>query len=509
MRGERKRCRRAALASTLMMVAIGTAACGTTVSTSDIPPATQAGSSGLTVGASPGAVRGGPGITGAGTARVPGTTFDAGAPGAVSAVGSASSVGAAPANGHVGASGGSSGAGTALGPIKIGNLTVQGAAAAQRAAGFSHGASGDQIAMTQSIVDYINAHGGLGGRKIQVVSYDLNTAAVAADPNSALQAACAYFTQDHPVVAIASYVGLAPQSFYQCLAKAHVPIVTPDEGVSSDFMHRYANTVYMPAEPTYTRLLADSVDALWNAGWLTAKSTIGVVGYDTTDVHAIVDKGLVPALQRHGLKLTAELYTSSTDNQDASRYNGGVFSFRSKHVDRVFFAPGGQPVYFALAAEQEAYHPRYELGSLEYPNPLAQTVPADQLAGSMGLGWLPYFDLPSSKWPTVTPPGIAECRKALATSGQDLSSGNNLGEAAWFCDDWMLLRDAFNAGASPDEVGIRRAIESLGEAFTPASTFRTTLAVGRTHDGASGYRLIAFNDTCKCYLYNSPVRPLP
>jgi ABC-type branched-subunit amino acid transport system substrate-binding protein len=361
--------------------------------------------------------------------------------------------------------------------------------------------------MTHSVVNYINAHGGLGGRKIQLVTYDLSPNAVTDDASAAYQAACAYFTQDHKVTAITSYAALAPDSFYQCLANAHVPIITPDEGTSAEFFRRFPNTVYMPPTPNYSRLLADSVDALWNAGWLTAKSRVGIVGFDTPNVHDIVNKGLVPALARHGLKLAAGMYTGTT-TAAAGAYGGGVLSFKSKLVDRVFFAPGGQPIYFALAAQLQGYHPRYELGSLEYPTPLAANLPADQLAGSMGLDWLPYLDLPSNKWSTVKTPGIAQCRKAMASAHQDFSSGTTLGIAAWICDDWMFLKKVFDAGASPDEAGIRRAAETLGDSFKPASTFRTTFSPGRTHDGASGYRMIAFNTACKCYAYTTGVRPL-
>jgi hypothetical protein len=201
------------------------------------------------------------------------------------------------------------------------------------------------------------------------------------------------------------------------------------------------------------------------------------------------------------------MYTGTT-TAAASEYNGGVLSFESKGVDRVFFAPGGQPVYFALAAEQQAYHPYYELGSLEYPTVLAANLPADQLVGSMGVNWLPYLDLPSDKRSTVTTPGIVECRKAMAAAHQDYSGSTTLGAAAWICDDWMFLRDVFAAGATPDEVGIRRAAESLGQAFRPTSTFRTTLGPGHLHDGASAYRLIAFQKSCSCYAYTSPIRSL-
>lgn len=502
MRGRR-------FAPTVAMVALVAAACGTTVPSSQISQA-QSDTSGLSGGTAAGAPTGeGPAVgpqgntgTHAGLVTTTGGTSTGGGTGPAATTGARTGSSTPPAVTATSPSGS-----TGRGPIKIGALTATGAGKYQASLGFS-GATGDQTAMTQSVVNWINAHGGFGGRRVQLVTYDLDPAAASANMTAAMQAACTYFTQDNKVTAIASYVGLAPESFYQCLAKAHVPVVTPDEGVSRDFFQRYPNTLYMPSAPTYTRLLAHSVDALWNAGWLTSKSVVGVVGYDTNDVHAIVDKGLVPALKRHGLTVTRGLYTSTTTSA-ASEYNSGVLAFNTQHVDRVFFAPGGQPVYFALAAAQQGYHPRYELGSLEYPTVLAANLPADQLSGSMGLGWLPYLDLPSTAWASVSPPGMAECRKAMAAARQDFSSGTTLGIAAWICDDWMFLRDVFAAASTPDEAGIRRAAESLGERFQPAATFRSSFASGRTHDGVGAYRLVAFEDGCGCFRYTGPVTTLP
>jgi hypothetical protein len=126
----------------------------------------------------------------------------------------------------------------------------------------------------------------------------------------------------------------------------------------------------------------------------------------------------------------------------------------------------------------------------------------------MGLGWLPYLDLPSTAWPSMATPGIRDCRKALASAGQDFTSGTTLGIGAWICDDWNFLRDIFNAGATPNEASIRSVAEALGDRFRSAATFRTTYAAGRTHDGAASYRLLAFQDKCKCYEYISQQRHL-
>ena len=495
-------------ATGLSALALAAAACGTTVPMSELSQA-RTGTSGISDGTQATDLD-----SGLGTGTQQGFSTDRGSAGGSTATaaggssaGSGTTAAAEASTGSAPQAAGVSSGTSPRGPITIGALTANGAGEFQKSLGVS-GATGDQTAMTKSVVSWINARGGFGGRRIELVTYDLDPSAFAADPSAARQAACTYFTEDNQVAALASYVGLAPENFYACLAKARVPVVTPDELVSEDFFRRYPSTLYMPGAPNYTRLLAQSVDALWEAGWLTASSRVGVVGYDTNDVHSIVAKGLVPALQRHGLKLVTGMYTAD-GTSGASEYSGGVLKFKSEGVDRVFFAPGGQPYYFVLAAQSQAYKPRYALSSLEYPTAIADNVPADQLSGAMGLGWLPYLDLPSSAWASVPTPGIADCLKAMESAGQDFSGGTTLGIAAWICDDWFFLRDVYATGGVTDEAGFRRAAEALGNAFRPASTFRTSFAPGRTHDGAGAYRLVAFNDSCGCFEYRSPVRVLP
>ena len=165
--------------------------------------------------------------------------------------------------------------------------------------------------MTKSVVAYINAHGGIAGHRVNLLIYDLKVADAYANPTAAYQAACAYFTQDHHVFAVASYLQLVPENFYRCLQQHHVPMDTPDDEFSANFLNRYADTVIAPITPNYTRLMADSVDALWSSGWLTASSKVGVVAFDTPAGHSSVDAGLVPALRHRGLKLTDSFYTST------------------------------------------------------------------------------------------------------------------------------------------------------------------------------------------------------
>lgn len=390
--------------------------------------------------------------------------------------------------------------------ITMGALTAEGAGTYERSLGFSGVATGDQAAMTKAVVNDINAHGGIAGHRIRLLIYDVKPQDANTDPATAYQAACSYFTQDNHVAAVASYLSLLPVNFYSCLQHAGVVVTTPDEEFSAAFLDRFADTVVEPNSPNYTRLMADNVDALWRAGWLTAHSKVGVVAFDTPDGHSTVDAGLVPALNRHGLKLTDSFYTS-TDNSAYGQYSGPVLRFKTESVDRVFFALGGEPVIFALAAEQDDYHPYYELGSLEYPGALEQDLPADQLAGAMGIGFDPYIDLDDSHWPAVHTPGEEHCVKALKPSGQNLSTGTTMLIGAWICDDWYFFQTALEGVTTINQSTFAAAVNRVGRRFASASTFVTDFSPAQ-HDGPAGYRLNRFDMNCKCFQYVGGVQAL-
>jgi ABC-type branched-subunit amino acid transport system substrate-binding protein len=495
---------RRTLFATALMVTV--AACGTTVPLSSQVAQGQGPSSDLTAGgptdgglgpsSAPGSVAGPRGATnnnapGAGPTAGQGTTTT---PGSVQPLpGQAGTIGA-------------SAPGVTRSTITIGMLTASGAGAYQRSLGFDKGATGDQIAMVRSVVDWLNKRGGIGGRKVRVVVHDIKPTDAASDQSTTYQAACTTFTQDNKVFAVASILSTVPPNFYECLRKQGVTVVTAIPQVSSRFFQQYAGFVYSPPSPSYTRILAQSVDALWDDGWLKASSKVGVVGFDSPDARAAVTDGLIPALKRRGLSLVDGLYTA-TDTSSAAEYNGGVLKFKTNQVDRVFFAPGGQPILFALAAEQAAYHPLYEIGTLEYPGPVAATLPAAQMRGAAGLGWSPDLDLSNASAAKVPTPAKAMCKDAVRSANQDLTTGTTLAIATWICDDWFFLRDVLAGATVINPSTFRAAVERLGSTFRSATTFGTAFGPGRS-DGAASYRLNKYNESCSCFAYASPLRTL-
>jgi hypothetical protein len=74
------------------------------------------------------------------------------------------------------------------------------------------------------------------------------------------------------------------------------------------------------------------------------------------------------------------------------------------------------------------------------------------------------------------------------------------------CDNLFFLRDALLRAPTFAIAGLRAGAETLTH-YDAASTFRSTFAPGRLHDGASAYRLFAYKSPCSCYEYISGLRP--
>jgi hypothetical protein len=392
--------------------------------------------------------------------------------------------------------------------ITVGMLTLNSYNSAATSLGIKGGATGDQQAMARAVVNSLNAHGGIAGRKVVMVLHDVNIARYESDPSTEEQAACAAFTQDNHVFAVLSIVAFFDRTLYDCLAAQHVLTITTGEESTEGFLQHFPETFYQPADVNFTRALRNNVEALWGSHWLRKDSVVGVIGVETADSREAITRGLAPALAQHGLQLKQQYYVAP-GMDGYSGYQSAVLKFASAGVNRVFFSEGASLLLMGQAAQAASYHPYYAVDSRQDPGgEIESTVPAQQLHGSMGIGWIPFEDLDTAGWSKLKTPGQTACTAALRGSGQDLSQGATAVAAMWTCDDWFFLRDVVDQATSFTLTGLRAAAESLGSRFAPASTFATSFAAGRLHDGASQYRLNAFDDSCTCYRYVSGARPL-
>jgi hypothetical protein len=85
---------------------------------------------------------------------------------------------------------------------------------------------------------------------------------------------------------------------------------------------------------------------------------------------------------------------------------------------------------------------------------------------------------------------------------------NNFQEFAGFqyCDAMLFVQAAANASGASTITGtsLLQGYNKLGSSRADAETFTSTLGP-QQHDGASAYRELAFDTSCRCFHYSGPV----
>ncbi|HET6818256.1 MAG TPA: hypothetical protein VFH66_13605 [Mycobacteriales bacterium] len=516
--------RRQVLVATATLVAAG---CGTTVS--GVPQgAAPAGVDGLSAGNT--AAQSG---TASSTTSTGPATGNVGSAPASSAAGSAPllSSGSSTSGATTGVpTGGSNASADLNGPgvtdkaIYVGvDYTVNGDAA-NAALGASSITSGNEKADAQAVIDDINAHGGVAGRKLVPVFHatDAQSTDTTADQD---QAECADFTQDHHVFA-ALGVGYT-DNYFACLFKSGAididsgVLVDPDDGEFRQYPYYFeAGTI------SQDRIDNALVPALQRQhyfnGWDTvngapgtAPTKVGVLGVDTPTWNRPLDHVLLPALKAAGYPVAASdvvrIYnpgSQADDGKTLSDISSAVLKFRQDGVTHVILLDtGGQLVtFFGQDANSQHYYPRFGVHSGSGLQAIYDSgiVPKQVLNGAMGFAWNPTLDLSASAADKFETPATKYCLKVMKDrTGQTFTSTNAASIALSYCDMLYLLRDGLNnAGGVVNRDTVRAAIERLRGSFQPALFPQLYYAPGR-HDGVQVGWDIAWDSSCTCAKFTS------
>lgn len=483
-------------------VLLAVTACGSTV---QVRSTGIAGQDGLGATSTGGDVSG---TTGAGTGTAPGLP---GTPGSTQA-GDGSGV-----LGSNGGGGGSQAPGTdgaiavptsVLGkkaPIKIGVITQPGLEAAAKAFGLDGVTTGDTKKQVEAVVAWIRSHGGLGGHPIQVYEYPVNMSDGSAE---AWQAhACAAMTQDFKVRFVVTVLA-SLQTLASCLAKYGTALLADNTNFGDATLVKYAPILGDPSEVGPGRMMTLLVDDLWNRGWLTSRSKIGLLALDSPDGHATVEGPLTAALRRHGLTSAHTEFVNPNNGDGGSGQSGSaVLRFRSAGVDRIIPVMYS-PLYMMTAAETQGYRPAYAMVSSQGPGALLEgTAPANQLKNAAGIGWQPYLDIGKGTKPGPVSPRETLCFALMKQGGQAATSALIKGFQAQVCDLLFYLKDLTDRRPDIPRDVMTSGREALGSSFVSPSTYRVD--VTKRTDGMAGYRPLAFLDSCTCFQYVGPLVKAP
>jgi hypothetical protein len=448
---------------TAVAVATFATACGTTVHGSAGAAADSVGP-GLSVpttapSSDPG--RPGPSLPGPANLSVPGTAT---APGPA-AIGPQTTTSAGPGTG----------AARTTGPIKVGFMYAINDAAAS--AGVDNNTSINAGNVMHALVASYNRQGGFAGRRIDPVYASMRSSSN--DFEGDLAAACATLTQDNHVAAVFSTVGIYSESFYACLAKAGVPVISGDVGPD-----RYDAQAF-PLLVTPDSMLGDTrvmevVDRLNASGWLTTRDRMGVVIEDCPVNHRIYANSLAPELKRLGIAVAATVaphcFQSISDLGSISAEMGSaVVQFRQRGVTKVIFvsqAQEGTMTYeFMLAAGNQGWYPGYAMSSASDAT-IQQGqggVPKREFSNARGVGWMPPLDsIDRGQWTTTAT--TRTCLARVRAEGLRPSTAIDDIQVETVCDTFVLYDAALRTTHGNDSAAVvQQGLRTAGTRFSSAA----------------------------------------
>jgi ABC-type branched-subunit amino acid transport system substrate-binding protein len=414
--------------------------------------------------------------------------------------------------------------------IYVGITYTVDAAAANKALGVNV-SSGDEQADARAVVADINAHGGVAGRTLVPVfhGYDAESTQSRATQD---EAACADFTQDHKVFAVAG-VGLS-DALTACLWKAGVIQASAGQTIGPDrqVFTRYPGFFDLTSL-TQDRMMADLVRTLtrlrYFAPWDTAAAApggiapvkVGVLSLDDPSWERPLTHVLLPALKRAGHPVDPrDVYRVHVNDGygDAGATVADIQSaelrFRSDGITHVVSldATGGLTLFFEDAAKAQRYYPRLGIDSGASLQTLYDggSYTSKQLTGALGLGWLPPFDLPAGRGDRYLGQAKTDCLRVIKQrTGQSFADAAAATTALGYCDTLRLIAEAADrAGRVLNATTATAAVERLGTRFPTASLPAAFFGPGR-HDAAQvGYDM-GWGSDCSCMRYLAPGHRIP
>lgn len=383
-------------------------------------------------------------------------------------------------------------------PVSVGFVVADNSTdAAFKSLGLGAVQVGDQRAQVQAVVNDINSHGGLAGRKLNPVFHTPSTSASnTADQTE--QASCDAFTVDAHVTFVVSVI-VHQELFHTCLAKRGVPLI--DDGLYFyDSSIVVPGKLFMPSGWLLDRLMRNEIDGLARMGFFKDPGKVGVLLYDIPSSRRVLKDVVLPRLAKYG-KTKVDVATSPFTTAGATNQQGNVLKFQSDGVTRIF-AIAFSPIGFMETAETQGYHPRYGLDSTVSPDTLRQTVPAAQLEGAVAVGWLPSYDVGSGA--PVTASG-KRCLALMKQAGQDTSNSTTAELMTQWCDSAWFIQAAVKAARDVSAKGLTEGAK-LTKGYESATSFASDMTSGRP-DGLSGYRDVVYAKSCSCFQYVGAVRP--
>ncbi|KAA1420498.1 ABC transporter substrate-binding protein [Mumia zhuanghuii] len=368
--------------------------------------------------------------------------------------------------------------------------------------GFKTASAGDPEKQVEALEAWVNANGGVGGRKLDAVFrlYDAQNDSAAAE-----ESLCKGIVQDDKAFAVV-LTGQFQENARPCYAQAQTLVLDATLVATDDATYKeLAPYLWSPSYPSYDSFVRAFVKTLSEQAFFEGRNEVGVVAADNAINRATMEDLAIPLLKDAGVKAEVVWIDSTSQSSLMVGTGEGAVTFRSKGIDRVMFLGGARMAsLFATQAESKEFKARYAISTFDNPtffinNP--DLLSPSIMKGMVGVGFAPSQEVADDQLAFPGTDAEQKCADIYAEAGIAFESREAARVAMPYCDAALLLQagstgltDNFNAGAWG------AAVEKLGSAFVPATGFTGSLGPGR-HAASGAYRVLKFDDACGCFVY--------
>jgi hypothetical protein len=383
--------------------------------------------------------------------------------------------------------------------IGVSYFDTAAANAAVQSTGAKGSSAGDMLAEQRAVAAWLNDHGGVAGRRINLIVHKSN---LNDDFNTMAQATCSDWTEDHKVFAgIGATAGMGSGPLVACLAKHGTVAIGTGYNVGSDSdFSRYRPYYYAPSSMEMGAVGRSYAQGLVGQRFFPPGSKPGIVAYDAAEFRRAMSSGVLPVFRAAGVAAPDTYWITppnglSDQGALVAAIQNAVLRFRSDGVSHVMFLDGNSSItYFFIKQAQ----------SQGYASFVQSNFGADVLHGSVGVGWMPTEDVDMSHLPANEARRL--CQSIMKAAGLEATAETDLTVQLHYCSEFFLLKAGLENAREPTASAFLGQVARLGTtSYTSASGLVDSFSAGKAW-GSAQYRHLKYDDGCSCFTYYGPNR---
>lgn len=397
-------------------------------------------------------------------------------------------------------------------PVDVGIMYIKDLGAA----GANFGGNGEdqtgQRDYMKAAVQWMNAHGGLGGHKINLLYYGAEIAGSKSYDQSQ-EEMCAMMTEDNKAVATVIANITVTNNMAQCMQKARGLYVSDGGYFKSGADWSRLSYSASPSELDSVLLGRELAELTIARGAAKRGEKVGLLVYDAPGFIA-AEGAFKKVAAANGIETKAYRITYANSTPELSNsiaaVQSAVLAFQSEDIKTVVSLSSGLLMAFFLNnADQQRYYPRYVLTSNDGPVNAPGAAKNNQLKGAIALGYSPTLDVDLMRQPALFSDSTFDtCRAINKQFPAASANATNFSISQRVCQALLLIQTAAKGHGGTEITGttLRDGLRKVGTSIPAGSTYKSLFSPSKQW-APTHYRSLRYDEAANRFVYDSGLIP--